>query len=272
MRIARFGILGALVFGAIGCQTDDGGPTSRNLPPLAFVRYINAVPDTFNLTVRFIDQVALVPQTFANVPYRSQGQGGFQGVEAGTQRFRVFTYDPALGVGGAGAGTEMLADTSFNFVAGQYYTLLHAGFARAGQLPAQRVRIIEHVLPAVNTNLSVRAMHAGTGLAAGVTTVDLTVGGTALGTGVAFGGAAAAYGSRAVGVFTADFVQAGTATVLASGSPVVGDTASSSGTAIAGSTIRGSVFSAVLFGPSVPGSRAAAAATASIGWFVDRQP
>lgn len=273
MRIARFGILGTLLFGVIGCQSKDTGPTIPDIPPLAFVRYINAVPDTFNLSVRFIDQLAFVPQSFANVPYGSEGQGGFQAVEAGTHRFRVFTYDPALtSNNGQTAGTEMLADTTFTFVAGEHYTLLHAGFARAGQLPAQKVYIIQQTLPAASADVSVLAIHAGTGLAAGVSNVDLVAGATTLGSGVAFGSQAAAYGSQAVGAFSADFTQAGTATVLATGSPPAGTPASGAASAIAGSTIGGSVFTAILFGPSVPGSSAASRPNAFIGWFADRQP
>ncbi len=273
MRIARFGIFGALMLGAVGCQSKDTGPTTPDIPPLAFVRYINAVPDTFNLSVRFIDQLEFVPQTFANVPYGGEGQGGFQGVEAGTHRLRVFTYDPALtSDNGETATTEMLVDTTFTFEAGEHYTMLHAGFARAGQLPAQKLYIIQQAMPAENASVSVLAMHAGTSLPAGVSNVDLVAGATTLGAGVAFGSPAASYGTQAVGDFDADFTQAGTATVLATGSPPAGTPASGSASAIAGSTIGGSVFTAVLFGPSVPGSAAAEHDAPFIGWFADRQP
>lgn len=273
MRIARFGILGALMFGVVGCQSKDTGVTRPDIPPLAFVRYINAVPDTFNLSVRFIDQLEFVPQSFANVPYGSEGQGGFQGIEAGEHRFRVFTYDSDLtSNNGATSTTDMLVDTTFTFVAGEHYTLLHAGFARAGQLPAQRLYIIPQTLPAENASVSVLAVNAATNLPAGVSTVDLVAGATTLGTGVAFGTTAAAYGTHTPGEAVADFLQSGTATVIASDTMPVGVPASGSASAIAGSTIGGSVFTAVLFGPSVPGSRARAASAPFIEWFADRQP
>lgn len=273
MRIARVGILGALVFGAIGCQSKDTGVTRPDIPPLAFVRYINAVPDTFNLSVRFIDQLEFVPQTFANVPYGSEGQGGFQGIEAGTHRFRVFTYDPDLNANnGQEATTAMLVDTSFTFVAGEHYTIMHAGYARAGQLPAQKAYILTHTLPAENANISVLAIHAGVGLPAGVSNVDLVAGATTLASGVGFGEMSATYGSQAVGDFTADFTQAGTATVVASDSPPEGVAGSEGASAIAGSTVGGSVFTAVLFGPSVAGSGASSHPAPFIGWFADRQP
>ena len=57
MRIARFGILGALVLGAAACQTDDGGPTTPDIPPLAFVPYSNAVPGTNNTTVGCVSEL-----------------------------------------------------------------------------------------------------------------------------------------------------------------------------------------------------------------------
>lgn len=273
MRIARFGILGTLLFGVIGCQSKDTGPTTPDIPPLAFVRYINAVPDTFNLSVRFIDQLEFVPQSFANVPYGGEGLGGFQGIEAGTHRFRVFTYESSLtSNNGQTAGTEMLVDTTFTFTAGEHYTLLHAGFARAGQLPAQRLYIIQQTLPAANASVSVLAVNAATNLPAGVSNVDLVAGATTLGTGVAFGTTAAAYGSTAPAVTVADFLQSGTAAVVATDSMPEGVAASGSASAIAGSTIGGSVFTAVLFGPSVPGSRASSHSSPFIGWFADRQP
>ena len=57
MRMSRIALVGALLLGAAACQTDDGSAVGSSIPPLAFVRYINAVPDTNNLTVRFIDQL-----------------------------------------------------------------------------------------------------------------------------------------------------------------------------------------------------------------------
>lgn len=274
MRIARFGILGALVLGAIGCQTDDGGPTTPNIPPLAFVRYINAVPDTFNLTVRFIDQVSFTPQTFINVPYRGMGQGYYQGLRAGVRRFRVFTFDPALGSNTnlLGATTAQLADTSFNFVAGQYYTLLHWGYARAGQVPAQRVLILQDALPAVDANnINVRGLNASLNLGA-VTNIDFAVGATNLFTNIAQGDYSAAYSSRAPGALTVSFSATGNTTALGSGAAPAGTAGTATADPIAGATVGGSVLTAVAFGPSVPGSRAAAAATASVVWFADRQP
>lgn len=270
MRIARFGLVGALLLGAAACQTDDGGPVLAITPPLAFVRYINAVPDTNNLTVRWVDQLDFSPQTFVNVPFRGMGQGGYQGLEAGSRHMRVFTHDPALTGNIGGAVTAQIADTTFTFVAGQYYTLFHFGFSRTGQVPAQRVLIITDALPAVNTtSVLVRAVHAGLGLPA----VDLfatPLPTTALAGSPAFANVALTNGTAGISTYAtvpaAQFsVQAAAAGTLVSlfgnaapagvpGAAAVGATAPAD--PIAGATIAGSVLTGVAFAPAIDGSQA----------------
>jgi len=142
MRITRLGLLGALVLGVTGCQEKEFGPFTTEVPPLAFVRYINALPDTNNTTVRFVDQLEFTPMTFLNVPFRGLAQGNYQGLEAGARRFKVFTYDPNLAssANGLGATTVQLADTTFTFLAGKYYTVLHMGCYRSPCRRAARPR------------------------------------------------------------------------------------------------------------------------------------
>lgn len=271
MRIARISLLGALVIGAIGCD-DDSGPTTTVVPPLAFVRYINAVPDTFNTVLRWVDQVDYSPQTFADVPYRGMGQGGYQGLEAGDRHLRVFTVDPAIGGSNntTGATTAQLADTTFDFVAGQYYTMLHYGYARAGQLPQQRVYIIQDALPAVDANVSFNAINATLGL--GTENVDFVIGATSVGAGVTRG-SSTAFTSRTPAAFTLGAAEAGApATFATAAAPagVLGTTLEPD--PIAGATVPGSVLTAVAFGPSVVGSPAAASANPTVVWFHSRQP
>lgn len=282
MRIARFGILGALVLGAAGCQTDDGGPTTPNIPPLAFVRYINAVPDTNNITVRFLNSVDFVPLTISNVGFREMNQGGYQGTRAGTHRFRAFRYDPNLsgGSGAGGATTAILADTSFTFVAGSYYTILHAGYARAGQIPAQKMYILDDAMPAINTtSVLVRVINAAIGLPAGITALDAfttPAANTALAGAAAFPNLAYAtsttYATLPAAAVAVQFAGAGTTTSLAGAMAPTGVAGTVTVDPIAGATIPGSTLTAVLFGPSVGGSPAAASAASSVVWFLDRQP
>lgn len=281
MRIARIGLVGALLLGAAACQTEDGGAVSANIPPLAFVRYINAVPDTNNLTVRWVDQLDFSPQTFVNVPFRGLGQGGYQGLEAGSRRLRVFTHDPALAGSAGAAVTAQMADTTFTFVAGQYYTLLHLGYARAGQIPAQKVMIINDALPASNTSVSIRAIHAGLGVGAvdifatALPTTTL-VGATPAFTNVALTNGTttgvSAYANLPVGQFATQIALTGTTASLAGAAAPAGVAGTVAADPIAGATVAGSVLTAIAFPPSVGGSPAAASATASIVWISDRQP
>lgn len=276
MRFARIALVGALLFGAAACQTDDGGPVTSKIPPLAFVRYINAVPDTNNLTVRWVDQLDFTPQTFVNVPFRGLGQGGYQGLEAGSRHFRVFTYDPRLAGGNTDAVTAQMADTTFQFVAGQYYTILHLGYARTGQTPAQRVYILNDALPAANNLVSIRAIHAGIGIGA----VDIfatplanttLVGATPAFTNVGYN-TTTAYANVPVAQFAAQIAATGTTTSLAGTAAPAGVAGTSAADPIAGATVGGSVLTAIAFPASVAGSPAASFATPGIVWFSDRQP
>ncbi len=278
MRIARFAFVGALLLGAGACQTDDGSGVNANIPPLAFVRYINAVPDTFNMTVRWVDQITFTPMTFVNVPFRGLGQGGYQGLEAGSRHFRVFTYDPALAGGNTNAVTAQMADTTFTFTAGQYYTILHLGYSRTGQTPAQRVYIYNDALPAANnTQVQLRLIHAGIGMGA----IDVF---TTPAANTALTGLTPAFANVAFNT-TTGFVARDTATALASQVAATGTTTSLAGALgptgvlgtaaadpIAGTRVGGSVLTAISFPASVAGSPAASFATAGVVWFSDRQP
>ena len=279
MRIARIGLVGALLLGAAACQTEDGSAVSATIPPLAFVRYINAVPDTNNLTVRWVDQLDFSPQTFVNVAFRGMGQGGYQGLEAGSRHLRVFTHDPALSGNVGGAVTAQMADTTFTFVAGQYYTLLHLGYARTGQVPAQRVLIINDALPATNTLVSIRVINAGLGLAA-VDIFATPLPTTALAGAPAFANVAltngttgiSTYANVPVAQFAAQVAATGTLVSLFAAAAPAGVVGTTAADPIAGATVGGSVLTAIAFPASVVGSAAAASAARTIVWFSDRQP
>ena len=145
MRFARSLLLGVVGFGLAACADADLGPTTAKIPPLAFVRYINAMPDTLNTTVRWIDEVEFTPQTFTNVAYRAEGLGSFQGLKAGSRSLRVFTFQQSTNNFPVAGNTTILVDTTFTYEAGKYYTMIHAGSARAG---TQRLLILEDEPPA----------------------------------------------------------------------------------------------------------------------------
>lgn len=314
MRFARLGVLGALVLAAAGCQTDDGGGVGTVIPPLAFVRYINAVPDsikldsirvtprpplpsaindtllfttTFTTIVRWVDQIDFTPQSFANVPFRGVGQGLYQGLEAGSRHFRIFTYDTKLstenngnGNGGLGATTVQLADTTYSFLPGQYYTIVHVRSGGAGQ----NIRIYVDTLPAANaTQVQYRAMN----LAPTLGTVDVyataapadPIAGAPAAVGVAELARSAYITRPALTAFAAQVTATTLTTSLAGAAApagVAGTTGSTGVDPIAGATIGGSVLTAMAFraSPAVVfyGRTFRAAITPAVVWVADRQP
>lgn len=310
MRFARYGSLAALVLAAAGCQTDDGGGVAANIPPLAFVRYINAVPDSismdsirvvprptpstivdttffttsFTTIVRWVDQIEFTPQSFANVTFRGVGQGLYQGLEAGSRHFRIFTYDTKLAtnagpVGALGTTTTQLADTTLNFVAGQYYTIVHVRGGGAGQ----PVRVYVDTLPtASTTSVQYRTMNLAPTLGAvdvyATATATTPIAGAPAAVAVAELGRSA-YVTRAPAAFAAQ-VTATTLTVSLAGAAaptgVAGTTGPTGLDAVAGATIAGSVLSAMAFraSPAVVfyGRTFRAAITPAVVWVADRQP
>lgn len=296
MRFARIGTLGALLVAAVGCQTDDGGATPATIPPLAFVRYINAQPDSISLdslssrlnpvtgntdttlfttthttTVRFIDQVEFSPQTFVNVAFRGMGQGNYQGLEAGSRRFRIFTYDPQF------YSTTQLVDTTFTFTAGSYYTIVYLRDGTA----AQDVAILSDDVPASVTNtVQYRATH----VAEGVAGVDVY---TTAAANTAISGAPTAanlvirgqtpWVSRASGsAFAAQITATGLTTSLAGTLAPAGTAGTTTADPISGSNVGGSVLSAYAFrgAPAVSffNRSVRAATTPGIVWYASRQP
>lgn len=294
MRFARIGILGAMIFAAAACQTDDGGASTPIVPPLAFVRYINAQPDSISMdsifvrvnpvstlpettfystthstTLRFIDQIDFTPQTFVGVAFRGLGQGNYQGLEAGSRQFRIFTFDPRF------FSTNLLADTTFSFTAGSYYTIVYSRDATA----AQDVAIFTDDVPVSNAQVQYRATHVATGAAA----VDLyatvlandPIAGAPAAANVAFRGQTA-WLSRASGGLAAQVTATGQTTSLAGAVAPVGTTGTPTADPVAGSGVAGSVLSAYYFSaaPAVTfyGRSFRAAGTPGIVWYPSRQP
>lgn len=272
MRLSRFSFFAVAALATIGCQRGDGSLEPTTLPPLAYVRYINALPDTLSATVRFIDQVEFSPQTWANVPFRGMGSGNYQGTQAGNRQFKVFTYHANATVAG---NTAVLGEQTFNFEAGKYYTVLHAGFARPGGTPANTIRILQDQVPTPGSSIAVRAIHA----AAGVGNVDVyltptttsAITGAPAIAGLAYG-TSSNYLTVAPGAFAARVTAAGSTTPLISSAAPAGVVGTTAADPIAGATIPGSVLTAVAFSASVPGSAAVSSTAPTVLFFADRQP
>ncbi len=273
MRLSRFALLLPLAFGAVACSDDDGGPTTPNIPPLAYVRYINAIPDTANTTVRFVDQIEFVPQTFANVAFRAQGQGGYQGTQAGARHFKVFTADFTDFT--TAGNTAVLVDTTITFEAGKYYTLLHSGYARTGSSPRQGIQVIVDDLPSPGASIALRAINASpvnTSVDVYLTPLTTTaISGTPAIPGVTFR-SASTYRTLTTAQFAAQVAAAGSTTALAAANAPAGVAGTTSANPIAGATIAGSVLTAIAFPASVTGSKAAAFAAPGVAYFLDKAP
>lgn len=273
MRISKLPmLLAVLAVGAVGCSTEDGQPTATNAPPpLAYIRYINALPDTQNTTVRFIDYIEFTPQTFVNVAYRGVGQGLYQGLKAGSRQLRIFNAD-ATDFSTAG-NTAVLGDLTQNFEAGKYYTILFTGYARTG---SKSIKVIEDVIPAPGSNIAVRVLNANTGLgsvdAYKVASTSTAISGAATVSSVA-AQAYSAYVTAAPGAFAIRATAAGDqATILASGAAPSGTAGTTTADPIGGATVAGTVMTAMVFPASVAGSKAAASTTPSVVFVVDKQP
>jgi hypothetical protein len=286
MRLSRFAILGAAVLGAIGCRDNSNNPVTPNIPDLAYIRYINAVPDTLNTSFKFIDQVQFVPLTFTNVAYRNEGLGNYQGVRLDAHKIRVFTAD--FSTFSTAGNTAILVDTTLTFEKGKYYTILHTGYARAGVLPHQKLQVIEDVLPTPGTSTAIRFINTGLNLGS-MDFYTLATATTAI-TGAPAVSALAAqaispYVTRAPSAFATVNTAVGGTTALftgtvapagVAGNPAVpaslGVTALPAVDPIAGSTVAGSVITAIAFPPSVAGSLAAASTKPTVVYFLDKQP
>lgn len=273
MRLTRLAMLtlGAALTAA--CSEPSNDPTTPDVPPLAFVRYINAVPDTLNTTVRFTDQVQWSPMTFVNVPFRGLGQGNYQPTQAGSRKFRVFTTD-ATNFSTAG-NTVILVDTTLTFEAGKYYTLLHMGYARAGSTPRQRIVAINDVHPNPGAQVAVRAIHAALGVGAvdiyATATATSPISGTPLFRNVATE-AVSPYANVNAAAFATQIAAAGGTTALVAAAAPAGTAGTTQLNPIAGATIAGSVLSAVAFPASPANSAGARFSTPGIVYFIDKNP
>jgi hypothetical protein len=141
-RLQRLGLLvPTLVLAA--CNGQDTGVTVTNLGPLAYVRFVHAVPDRGPVTGRWVDKV----ENWIGTPTSGSALGityrtvtPFQGVSAGSRHFKLFPSTTDVD------STQMvLADVTSDLQANTYYTFLYTGYRTCnGATPAEQVvRITE---------------------------------------------------------------------------------------------------------------------------------
>ena len=308
IRHLAAGLLGVTALAACSDSTD---PTFVNQAPQAFVRYVNASPDSPSLTIRLVDQVENW-RTADGLAFRGNS-GGYQAVNAGaTRRLRAFRYLSTAG--GLDTNTVVVLDTTIALEARAYYTIIQTGLvmgARGTAANTARIAVFTDTLEAYpdNSSLKVRAYHVAQGVgnvdvsfnkravipavaatptapAVPEQTIDSATSATRI-TNVAFG-ARSAYVTLPI-VRLADvnnlyrfsiFPAGGTTALLAPRPNLPGVAASVATTtnppldAVAGVRIGQSVLSLFIFPAAVAGSPAATAATAAptVDLIADRQP
>lgn len=265
MRFLRFLPLVALMF--VGACDQAASITNVTRPPLAFIRYVHAVPDFGATDFKFIDAVEYSP-SYANSLYRSVGV--YQGVRAGSRSWKVFRNSAVIS-----ETQQVLAEGTTDFVAGTYYTILHSGFAvPANGTPAQAVTLITDTRPDfLAATVHWRSINAIVGL----TNQDVFVGapaGTPAASNVA-PRAASAYTARANVTFTIHTAATATLVSLANATPFAGVAGTTVVDPVGGFGIAGTLFTAFHFPRSVlasPAPQTAAFLAPAILMIVDRQP
>ncbi len=273
MRLSRFALLAApLVAAAAGACSDDE-VTTVTRPPLAGVRYINALPDTGTVDIRMIDQLEYSANTVSGTGGLVFREGTeYFPTEAKARRIRVFNFstsDRSLA-----NVTGVIHDTTITFEANKNYTLLLTGSARAR---TARFRVIEDARQNVAAgNISVRVYNAGAGPVDAYLVASTT---TALAGAPSFAGvadmSASPFAVRPAGAFAVRVAPSGTRTAAAAVQAATGTVGTALVNPVAGAAVAGTVFSAYVFPRSVAGSGApqtAAFQTTGVQLFVDQLP
>ncbi|MDQ6830168.1 MAG: DUF4397 domain-containing protein [Gemmatimonadota bacterium] len=283
MHLSRILLAAAAACVVAGCSRDTNGVTTV-LPPAAFVRFVNLVPDTGAVDFRTIDGVVDSPSFFgATTPSGAPviGNGAdfrqaspYMRMGAGNRHVRVFMHGTTAAI-----ASTIIFDTTAAFTADTYYTLAITGNSRTGASPAFRGVIItdNFVAPAAG-QFGIRVYHGAPSIGA----VDIFARvpaspanplGTALFTNVTFRTATNYVSLPLAAQLNLVATATGTTTpVIAEATLPVGVAPTNTTTGIGGSSIAGSVLTAILVSPSVAGSQAATFGTASFVYLVDRRP
>lgn len=153
MRMSHLVLLATTSIVAAACASDTGGTTNPK-QSLAYIRYVNAIADTGVVDVRAVDKVENL--YLNSVPYRFVGQ--YIGVAPGDRHFKVFANAGSTDINQV---SQVLVDTTVSLTAGQYYTILHTGFARTGSSPRQHWVVVPETKPTVAAGkFAMRAMVA----------------------------------------------------------------------------------------------------------------
>ncbi len=271
MRVNSIGLalIGALTL--VGCAKDDG-PFLAPQVPLAYTRFINAIPDTGSVDFRFIDYLEYSP---FGIQVRFRGFTPYQGTRPGARHLRVFT-NPG-GSPTIDQVTNILLDEQLTFEAGKYYTLAAVGYSRSGSSPSLVLQVYEDAIPDAGSNVAYRTVNLGTGLGGVNVSITASSGDPLPATpefaNISYLGASQ-YITRAPGAAVFRLQQTSGASVISSNTAPAGAAGDPDNqlTTIGGSGQPGSVVTGFVFPASVPGSKAASASSPSVVFIVDKHP
>ena len=168
-RVVSLSMLGLAAGMLSGCDLKEVYPTA--IPPMAGVRFINAVPDTggaYGMDMRFVDILesnAQFRHLFRSQPATAGGVTAsarvqYKHARAGTRNFKVFLDDTIQSI-----ATTELFDETFDFQAGRNYTVLVWGYANPGGpgrpvgAPAMSINIFEEAVPDPGASVALRVIN-----------------------------------------------------------------------------------------------------------------
>lgn len=244
----------------------DTGPTTPDLAPVGFVRYVHAVVDTGATDWRPIDRLEDSPPWFA-LAFRSSTP--YQAMGVGARHLRVFPTTTNINLTSAA-----LIDTTITFEEGVYYTLLHVGYARPGSTPADHLLVLRDDLPSPAENqVALRVVNAAVNVGS-VDVFETDSASAPLPASPAFAdvafGEATPYQTFSTGGMVLRATATGTTTpVLAT---VTAPPGAGGASPVAGSNFGRSVLTAVVLGRSIPGSTSGTFTTPTIIFLLDKNP
>lgn len=284
MNRLRFLTLGALVVVA-ACSRE--ATFTEPLPALAAIHWVNAVPDTGAQDIHPVD----IPSNaglFGSV-FRDANTGSnmfYQPIEAGSRRIRAFMAAPTA-TGSPAVAQTVLTEANVTLNQNTNYTFIHQGFARSGQTPAKTGILLTDAPPTLGaTEIGVRIVHAGVSTgnvdvwvvkrAVNVATAD-SLPDARTAANVAFADNPTSYLTFPVdgtGDATRLVVTAANtkAPILAQVTAPVGVAGTTTSDPIAGGTVGGTVFTAIIMPRSVAGSQAPNITTPGVIYLVDKRP
>ena len=292
VEMSRFklGFALACMTGLAACAGDAGKVFTAEQGQVAYIRFINAIPDSGAQDWRFVDQVEGSP-SIAGLSFRGIFPGAsYQPAAAGIRHLKVFqsSLDPTFAdptKASPAVVSTVFADSAFTLTAGTHYTIALVGSLRS---KTAKFLILTDNYADPGSNVAVRVANLGAG-----TSLDVygsPTGGNAALPASPLAAAVAQYTasqwvSMAPGALVLRGNAAGSKTL-----PAMVDVAAPAGiaanqtlnlTAVGGSTIAGSAFTAFIFPPAVTGSLAAQViaatcptrcTTAGIVYAVDKYP